>query len=273
MEFLKEIFKFFIAKEYSFTSKFLGILTLILTLFFIDNILGFSFYYSSRQKISQLSEIEKLKKECVSNNDLIEFINKSEKKIISRKNIIEIFFNLFSKEQFDEDIKTSNVVRDTVYLTKYDTIKVKDLVYTPWYNQSFDSIISKATKEKASQQAIIKKDTVLQAEIGSLNKVKQVEIKNSRSRIWHTLTSSYLLILLMCFMPIVPFIEKPFNWGMVVGILIISIFIAGLIWFNQYLYGLIPVILNRPWINYCLNFIIHSSSLILIISISKKSKK
>jgi hypothetical protein len=77
----------------------------------------------------------------------------------------------------------------------------------------------------------------------------------------------------MLLLPIMPFTEKPFNWGMLIGMLMIAVIIAGIVWFNQYLFSLIPLILNKPWINYILNFIIHTGLWGLIITVSNKNNK
>jgi len=92
------------------------------------------------------------------------------------------------------------------------------------------------------------------------------------SQNWHTKTFSYLLILLLIILPIIPFSDKNFKFSTLFGILLFMILIAALIWLNQYLLGLIPVIFNKPWINYIVNVIIHSSFLLIIAANSNKKK-
>jgi len=281
MDFFREIFRFFIAKEYSFTSKFLGILIVIATLFFVDNILGFSFYYSNNQKINQLKNIETLKKDCTNNKYLLEILNETEEEILNRRNIVEIFFNLFSREQFDENNQISTIKTDTVFIIKYDTIiQIRDSSFLFWNFHIFDTVgdlrINKAhnlnnLKDLDSLKGDF--DDSLKVEDLGLKQNDEVIMKKSRSRIWHTLTSSYLLIIVMLFLPFVPFTQKPFDWTMVIGMWIGSILIAGLVWLNQYLFGLIPVILNRPWINYLINFLISTSFWVWIGIRSEKKKK
>ena len=101
MEFIREIFKFFINKEYSFASKFISLIVFVLVVFFIDNLLGFSFYYDNNQKINQIRTIESLQKECSNNVKLLKVLAEVEDDIINRKNIIDGFLNIFSKENFD----------------------------------------------------------------------------------------------------------------------------------------------------------------------------
>jgi hypothetical protein len=73
-------------------------------------------------------------------------------------------------------------------------------------------------------------------------------------------------------LPFVPFAEKSFSWSTMTGMILFMVLDAGVIWLNQYLYSLIPVIINKPWINYLLNFIIHTSFVSWIIWISNKKK-
>lgn len=96
-----------------------------------------------------------------------------------------------------------------------------------------DSTISNSIKNK--EQFINEND-----------KNKKVVVFRSRSQLWHTLTSSHDLILILIVLPIIPFTEKKFDWSMMIGIIFFMIIDAGLIWLNQYLLGLIPVILNQP---------------------------
>lgn len=268
MEFLKEIFKFFIDKEHSFTSKFIGILLVITALFVIDNILGFSFYYSSNQKVTQLETIESLKKDCPNNIDLLKILNETESKIINRKNVFEEFVNLFSKEKFDVKNELQLSIIDTVYVVKYDTIyihtKSSNQLWLPIFK---DSLLSEIYFRKGATSDSISTSKILENNIAdSLHKSfesfnikenEEHEIK-SRSRLWHTLTSSYFLIFLMIILPVFPFTEKPFNWNLLIGVLFFAILCAGLIWLNQYILGLIPLIFNKPWINYILNILIHT---------------
>lgn len=274
MEILKEIFKFFIAKEYSFASKFIGLLIFILTLFFIDNILGFSFYYSNNQKITQIQTIETLKKEC-SDETILKMIQETESNIINRKNIFEAFFHLFSKEQFDSKVENILDKTDTVYIFVRDTIGfIEKHSFVPFEYSYFDtSSIVYNKPDKISKKEVINNANINLGD-DSLNSMKfnstdleqvQATLK-SRSQIWHTISSSYALLILLIFLPFIPFADKKFSWSTIIGMIFFMVFTAGLIWLNQYLLGLIPVILNRPWINYLLNFSIHTIVIIAFIS-------
>lgn len=226
MDFIKEIFKFFIDKNYSITSKFVGIVIPILILFFIDNLLGFSFYYSNNQKITQLMNIEKLKNECYDNSYVLESLNETEKAILERKNVISLFLELFSKENLDVKKQEPQIRIDTAYIERADTVVIRDATINANFQQSENSI-------KNNETVVV-----------------------SRSRLWHTLTSSYFFIFLLIILPIVPFTEKSFSWSTMIGMLLVMIIVAGLIWLNQFLLGLIPIIFKRVWINYVINILI-----------------
>jgi len=269
MDLFKEIFKFFTDKEYSFTSKFVGIIILFTILFIFDNILGFSFYYSNNQKINQLKTIENLKRDCPNNLELINILDDLEDKIIKRKDLVETFLNLFSKEKFDAKTRASTLAEhDTIYVLKYDTVdRQKNQINEDWKQFYLDTALLKRIYKNnySLNQRITPKEN------NPINKESNVKIKkenrttiNSRSRIWHTLSSSYFLIALMIFLPLIPLTLKPINWGMFIGMIFFSIICAGLIWLNQFLFGLIPVIRNTPWINYVVNFLIHTSTLMFI---------
>ena len=259
MDFFKELFKFLIAKEHSFASKFIGFLIVVLTLIFIDNLLGFSFYYSNNQKIEQIKTIETLKKECADER-ILKTINETELNIIERKNIIEIFFSLFSKKPID--IKTENTMskNDTVYIVVHDTIKQ---IEKRRFNPFDTSIIEYKNLRKVITNKSTKYDSIRTKPPISSPKDEKTQMK-SRSQLWHTITSSYGFVFLLIILPFVPFTEKKFSWNTMIGMIFIMALMAGLIWFNQYLFGLIPVILNSPWLNYTINIIVHTLILIII---------
>ena len=175
--------------------------------------------------------------------------------------------NLFSEEQFDEKKINNAKIIDTVYIVSYDSI-------IKYYNRNYfslDSFKDDSLNHSFPFQNYHLSNKLLEGYkirsklIDSLSNenvvVKQKEniiVWRSRSWSWHTITSSYFIIFIMIVLPFLPFTQKPISWNMMIGMLIISVVLAGLVWLNQYLHGLIPVILNRPWINYGINFIIHT---------------
>ncbi len=279
MDFLKEIFRFFIAKDYSFASKFIGFIIVLIAIFLIDNLLGFSFYYSNNQKINQIRSIEELKTECA-NETIIYTINEVENEIINRKNVIEIFLNLFSKDAIDK--KSDNLLSksDTIYIVVHDTIKqIEKHTYIPFgYSQLDTSNLDSNFVELTSIKSVyFKKSLLYDDSIGTKELVSECKktqyASKSRSQIWHTISSSYALIILFILFPIIPFVQKEFSWSIMIGMLFFMIVTAGFIWLNQYLFGLIPVILNRPWINYLFNFSVETIIILIVGLISKNKYK
>jgi len=266
MDFFKELLKFFTDKEYTFTSKFFGLLIVVLTVFLINNLLGFSFYYSNNQKITQLKNIEDIKKSCT-NARLLKTLEMTENKIINRKDVFDAFLSIFSKDSFD--IRTTNIshYQDTVFVSKHDTIKL-------FYNvDSF--LIDKAQTTDYKKFRLIVGDSLNVSVNTSIdttrhysqpNKLKQDnKVIKSRSNIWNTISSSYILLLLIIIVLMTPFFQDKFSWSFILGVFSFILIDAGLIWLNQFLFSLIPVILNEPIINYILNFLVNTIFWVVII--------
>ena len=284
MDLFHSIFKFFITKDYSFASKFIGLIIFLTFVLVIDNFLGFSFYYSNNQKITQLKNIECLKKECSTNTILLNTLSETETQILNRKNIFDNFIDLFSREPFDEINKISN--KGIKSENNPENISTQnDSINSTWklpinlvLNNQKDSIF----KDTLIGNIVIQKQNTKNYSTANkkqsnllCNNKKNVVSTNamnnrSRSKVWHTITSSYLFILVLIILPIVPFTQKKFNWSLLLGILILMIIDAGFIWLFQSVLGLIPVIFNRPWINYSLNVFINTIIIFMIILISDK---
>lgn len=267
MDFFREILRFFIAKEYSFASKFISLLVVLFAVLFIDNILGFSFYYANNQKINQLKTIGTLQKENTNNTEMSTMLSEIQDDIINRKNILEGFFELFSKDNFDNNNSASKITVDTFYVVKCDTIRIPQKVpYFPWNQNAqflYDSLDQKTPFYSKNMDSLARIIAYNDSRVDMQKLAKSpITIQKSRSKLWHTLSSSYGFIFLMIILPIIPFTESSFDWNTMIGMLLFMILIAGIIWLNQFLLGLIPLILNNPLINYGINF-----SIQLIISI------
>jgi len=281
MEFFREIFRFFINKDFSFASKFVGLLSIVVILFCVDNLLGFSFYYSNNQKINQIKTIEYLKKDCKDNKEIIKVLNDTEQNIIKRKNVIESFFDLFSKDPLESE---KNLVEDSIQFKNQLIDKKTVLLICDSTQNQIDTIIkidqtlpiyTRKTQDYLNILETSFDSLVLQIDTVHVESVIQSDSEmvdyNVRSKLLHTLSSSYLLIFLLIILPFTLFTEKIFSWSTLAGIVMFMILVAGLIWVNQYLLGLIPLILGRPWVNYLLNTIIHISIFIWIgLAINKK---
>lgn len=98
----------------------------------------------------------------------------------------------------------------------------------------------------------------------------------SRSLIWHILTSTTILIavgLILVYIIIVyPFINVPQKWTTWFGSVIFLIPIVILIWLVQFLWALIPIIFY-PWVNYSIQLSFQVILIFLITRFFQKNKK
>lgn len=109
---------------------------------------------------------------------------------------------------------------------------------------------------------------IFKSKSSAINKENIDNHKISRNQFWHTISSSLFWIMLL----ILPFTLKENKLSailvMVIGIGVMVI----LIWITQWLFGIIPIILNRPWINYTIQFIINLIPISLLTYGSIKQK-
>ncbi|GET23152.1 hypothetical protein JCM18694_33980 [Prolixibacter denitrificans] len=197
----------------------MGIFLILAVLLLVNNLLGFTFYYSTNQKISQIEKIESLKENGLSDKTLDVYLSNIEKRIVDRENIFVLFLNLFSQNQYSQN--TISV----------DTLKNKGKTVD---SEKFDHIAPKTKQD---------------------NEKNEIKV---RSPFWHTVTSSYALLILLLILPFAPFGIDDLDKNTLLGIMVIFVLAAGLVWLFQYLLGLIPVIHGKPIINYIINFIVQS---------------
>ncbi len=261
MDILNELFKYLTDSKSSVPSKIVGVIVIIIAILFIDNYLGFSFYYDNEQKITQISQIELMKKGC-DNPEMIKFLNETEYNILDRKNIIDNFLSLFSKDPLDNKRQFKS---DTLRIVIYDTIKIVQLPSTNlflndsiYYNDILQDTINLGYID--SPNKVDSCDSNVQIINNVSNETKTVD---TRSKLWNTLSSSWLLVLLMIFMPFMFFIQNARSWGLAISVIISIGFIICLIWLNQMLFGLIPI-LYKPWVNYILNFVVSTTFWIIL---------
>lgn len=95
-----------------------------------------------------------------------------------------------------------------------------------------------------------------------------------RNQLWHTVTASLFwmmwLVLLSVMLFYIPFTSGNDKLGSIIGITIGIGVITLLIWVTQWLFGLIPVILGRAYINYIIQL---SVNLVPMVLFAIKSKK
>jgi len=233
---LSNILSFFTDKTRSIGSKSLFFLAILFCFFLFDYFTGLSFYIGTNYKLNQIEKIERIKKENPDNIWLHHKLNRIENEIIIKKSINDYFsFFEFSDLNFVES----------------------DSVATP------DTLI-------VSDSLMVKIDTIRTNEIGDLkNKPDELGGTRSRSNLIHILTSSYSFVFLLLLMPFIFFSERRLTRNLIVGAVFGTIMLLGLIWFFSYLFSLIPL-LTYPWINYFVNFALHTLFLTLMGLIAKK---
>lgn len=94
-----------------------------------------------------------------------------------------------------------------------------------------------------------------------------------RSSFWHLLTTSFFWLITALILPFTMFANQRIT-GSIIGACVAALLVLAIIVsLYYYLLGLIPVIANRPWINYLINLTVHGLSLWLLFVIVKRQKK
>ena len=283
IEAIRHILNFFMGKENSPASKFIMFVLILAVVLFLNNLFGFTFYYELKQKTALLKEFENLKEQRADNDVLVEFIDEAEQKVIERKNIVNGFIELFSREDFKPDVGAHRPDmppgKDLAHESVVDTISTEpktgsisdstslleesDYSYEFQLGVNWDSIIDNCRP----------KESIVVAAHSTTEKIRY------RSRLWHTVTSGilviFLAIIIFILMLSVPFTSKKGSWlSPFVGILSAFPFMGLWLWLFQWLLGLIPVINNMPWINYLVNIGVNILIVIVIaIYFQRKEKK
>lgn len=201
-ELISKIWNFFENKRISVPRKISITILIILSILFVDNIVGFSYLYINSQGLDYLSKIEKTKVALKQDTVTCKLLDEMKYDFINRKTVVEQFLELFDNQS---------------------TLKVK-------------------TSHNNMQQ-----------EIDSQN--------IQRNQILHTVSSSLFwiiwLIIFLFMLIISPFAPTENKWGLILGMVIGISGMSILIWVTQWLFGLLPIFFNRPWINYTLQFILN----------------
>lgn len=201
-ELISKIWTFFENKRISVPRKISITILIILSILFVDNIVGFSYLYVNSQELDYLLKIEKTKVAFKQDTITCKLLDEMKYDFINRKTVVEQFLELFDNQS---------------------TLKVK-------------------TSHNNMQQ-----------EIDSQN--------IQRNQILHTVSSSLFwiiwLIIFLFMLVISPFAPPENKWGLILGMVIGISGMSILIWVTQWLFGLLPIFFNRPWINYTLQFILN----------------
>ncbi len=139
--------------------------------------------------------------------------------------------------------------------------------------QWFASLFENANIEKNEEVSVTNSDRNILSVIGKW--FPELE----RNQMWHTITSSLLWVILfailLLFSIFVPFIVEKDKIATSIGVILGLGFLVFLIWITQWLFGLIPVIFNRAYINYVLQLGLNLIPIVAmtIRSIKEKEKK
>jgi len=114
MEIFSKIFDFFANREIKISSKFRMVLFVIIIIYLTDNILGFSFYYNTNQKINEISIINELLKDSTFSSDEKIQLDSLRHLVLLRKSFsdrISLFVNgIFNQDKHPSAItNTSNI--------------------------------------------------------------------------------------------------------------------------------------------------------------------
>ncbi|WP_319502145.1 hypothetical protein [uncultured Draconibacterium sp.] len=280
---LSKVVNVFFDNNISKGSRIILFVVIVMIALLFDNLFGFTFYYELRQKTALVKEFENLKEQRPDNNVLIEFIDEAEQKVIERKNIINGFVELFSREDFKPDVGAH----------RPDRVPGKDITQY----LILDSISSGENSGSLTDSTFLLGDSVYSYEFrvgvnwdsildNNCQPEKNVVLAHStneriryRSRLWHTVTSGILIITLAIFafilMLFVPFYMKEGNkLSAFIGLFMVFPFLALWLWLFQWLLGFIPVINNMPWINYLVNVVVNIFIVVVItIYFQRKERK
>mgnify|MGYP000028783320 CR=1 FL=1 len=197
--------------------------------------------------------------------------------LILSDNIIGFSFYYMNNQKL-EHIKKIEEIKQ---LCKLDTLLYRhinkleqDVLNRKNIFQQFGELFDKAELSKKTE---LNTEQTLELNKGNESKSSILKIfpeQPNRSQIWHTITSSFILIviliLLIITLLITPFIKTEDKTALLIGCLFGSLLIAGIIWLTQWAFGLIPVIFHRAYINYSIQIVFQ---IFIIWGIWKISKK
>ena len=98
MDLFVKVFEFITSNKTRLSAKATIFLLLIISLWLINNVFGFSYYYNVNKKISILKEISILHQDTLFQKSTIKSLDTLEAEVLERKNIINHFSDLSKKD-------------------------------------------------------------------------------------------------------------------------------------------------------------------------------
>lgn len=182
------------------------------------------------------------------------------------------------------NMKINHIIKieEAKYYCKNDTTLIEYLNKIEQKSLNKKSYITKFIDlfEKSSnlkEKTIINKHDNVVAENKSDRKLQSILKENPvRSKLWNTITSSFTQIigvLLAFFLMITSFFSsKGERFNLFLASIFLLIICTSLIWFLQWIFGLIPVIWDRAYINYVINLILNLLLTLITYHFSKNIK-
>ena len=232
-ELIKKIFEFFESKAVSMPKKMTMLILIGMSVLFIDNYCGFSYYFVQSYKLDYIITLENAR------------LKYADDKVVSQE-LDRLMVNALN--------------RWTVYNA------VSDI-----FQKTF-STTSEAKEKKLVEEIAKNKNEIKKAEIEKEEEPHDVLSLlfpvAERSPFWHTLCSSFDLIImaLICMLYILlsPFIHDINKKNALLGMCAVLPFLIGLIFFVQWVFSFIPDIVGRPRINNLIYMIVNIYVLILM---------
>ena len=173
--------------------------------------------------------------------------------VLALDNILGISYYWINKIEIDYIVKVEEAKAvcesDSIILFHLDD-KIEKAINRKNIFQWYASLFENANIEKNTEVNITNSDGNILSVIGKW--FPEVE----RNQMWHTVTSSLLWVILfailLLFLIFAPFVVEKDKVATIIGVIFGLGILAFLIWITQWIFGLIPVILNRAYINYAL---------------------
>lgn len=173
--------------------------------------------------------------------------------VLALDNILGISYYWINKIEIDYIVKVEEAKAvcesDSIIVFHLDD-KIEKAINRKNIFQWFASLFENANMEKNTEVNITNSDGNILSVIGKW--FPEVE----RNQMWHTVTSSLLWVILfailLLFLIFAPFVVEKDKVATIIGVIFGLGILAFLIWITQWIFGLIPVILNRAYINYTL---------------------
>ncbi|WOI23599.1 hypothetical protein [Nonlabens ulvanivorans] len=110
--------------------------------------------------------------------------------------------------------------------------------------------------------------------IPQINTETTITTNPIRNLFWMTFSSNYLLLIIIPFVILLPLYDKSSRSGNgIAGWVTALVMLGGITSLITWISYQIPLIYNRPYLNYILNFLIHTFFLILSVAVSGDKKK